>query len=131
MAIKQTTWSMPIKDHPKPLIKTPKETQFHIHTLKKKNTNPQETTQKRERERYQRNLPSGMCWNNGLEAIFDWLRLCSRRTGSLSLSLSLSLPLCDEYRFWILRIWTGSHFVSESLHPQRSDCFELSPLICV
>jgi hypothetical protein len=84
---------MPIKDHPKPLIKIPKETQSYIHTLKKKYMNPQETTQKKERKRKQRNLPSGLCWNNGLEAIFDWLRLCSRRTGSLSLSLSLSLSV--------------------------------------
>ena len=77
---------------------TKRNTISYSHIEKRKNTNPQETTQKKERKRKQRNLPSGLCWNNGLEAIFDWLRLCSRRTGSLFLSLSLSVTSTEfEY----------------------------------
>ncbi len=50
---------------------TKRNTILYSHIEKKIYMNPQETTQKKERKRKQRNLPSGLCWNNGLEAIFD------------------------------------------------------------
>ena len=58
---------------------------------------------------------------NGLEAIIDCWD-CVQEEPGLSLARSLSL----SHRIWILRIWTGSLFVSERLLLQRSDYFELS-----